>query len=43
IGGSDLGPAMVTLALAPYTRANLRAHYVSNVDGAHMHDTLKGL
>jgi glucose-6-phosphate isomerase len=43
IGGSDLGPAMVTLALAPYTRADLRAHYVSNVDGAHMHDTLKGL
>ncbi|UYQ70515.1 glucose-6-phosphate isomerase [Pelagibacterium flavum] len=43
IGGSDLGPAMVTLALEPYTRANLRAHYVSNVDGAHMHDTLKGL
>lgn len=43
IGGSDLGPAMVTLALAPYTRPNLRAHYVSNVDGAHIHDTLKGL
>ena len=43
IGGSDLGPVMVTLALAPYTRADLRAHYVSNVDGAHMHDTLKGL
>ncbi|MEQ1769498.1 MAG: glucose-6-phosphate isomerase, partial [Devosia sp.] len=43
IGGSDLGPVMVTLALAPYTRASLRAHYVSNVDGAHMHDTLKGL
>jgi glucose-6-phosphate isomerase len=43
IGGSDLGPVMVTLALAPYTRADLRLHYVSNVDGAHMHDTLKGL
>ncbi len=43
IGGSDLGPAMVTLALAPYTRPDLRVHYVSNVDGAHMHDTLKGL
>ncbi len=43
IGGSDLGPAMVTLALAPYTRGDLRAHYVSNVDGAHIHDTLKGL
>jgi len=43
IGGSDLGPAMVTLALAPYTRPDLRSHYVSNVDGAHIHDTLKGL
>jgi len=43
IGGSDLGPAMVTLALAPYGRSDLRAHYVSNVDGAHMHDTLAGL
>ncbi|MGN6487238.1 MAG: glucose-6-phosphate isomerase [Devosia sp.] len=43
IGGSDLGPAMVTLALEPYTRPDLRAHYVSNVDGAHMHDTLKRL
>ena len=40
IGGSDLGPAMVTLALAPYGRPDLRAHYVSNVDGAHIHDTL---
>ncbi len=43
IGGSDLGPVMVTLALEPYTRADLRAHYVSNVDGAHLHDTLKRL
>jgi len=43
IGGSDLGPAMVTLALAPYTRPDLRVHYVSNVDGAHIHDTLRGL
>jgi glucose-6-phosphate isomerase len=43
IGGSDLGPVMVTLALAPYTRANLRLHYVSNVDGAHIHDILAGL
>src|SRR5690606_4743217 len=38
-----LGPVMVTLALEPYTRPDLRAHYVSNVDGAHMHDTLKRL
>ncbi len=43
IGGSDLGPVMVTLALEPYTRQDLRSHYVSNVDGAHMHDTLQGL
>lgn len=43
IGGSDLGPVMVTLALEPYTRADLRAHYVSNVDGAHISDTLKRL
>jgi glucose-6-phosphate isomerase len=43
IGGSDLGPAMVTLALAPYTRPDLRAHYVSNVDGADIHDKLEGL
>jgi glucose-6-phosphate isomerase len=43
IGGSDLGPAMVTLALEPYTRADLHAHYVSNVDGAHIHDILKRL
>ncbi|BCM16960.1 glucose-6-phosphate isomerase [Mesorhizobium sp. J8] len=42
IGGSDLGPAMVTLALAPY-HDGPRAHYVSNVDGAHIHDTLKSL
>jgi glucose-6-phosphate isomerase len=42
IGGSDLGPAMVTLALAPY-HDGPRLHYVSNVDGAHIADTLKGL
>ena len=42
IGGSDLGPAMATLALAPY-HFGPRVHYVSNVDGAHIHDTLKGL
>jgi len=42
IGGSDLGPAMATLALAPY-HDGPRAHYVSNIDGAYIHDTLKGL
>lgn len=39
IGGSDLGPAMATLALRPY-HDGPRLHYVSNVDGAHMSDTL---
>jgi glucose-6-phosphate isomerase len=42
IGGSDLGPAMATLALAPY-HDGPRLHYVSNVDGAHLADTLKTL
>jgi glucose-6-phosphate isomerase len=43
IGGSDLGPAMATKALAPYAPANLRSHFVSNVDGADIADTLRGL
>lgn len=42
IGGSDLGPAMATLALRPY-HMGPRLHYVSNVDGAHIHDTLDAL
>jgi glucose-6-phosphate isomerase len=42
IGGSDLGPAMATLALAPY-HDGPRLHFVSNIDGAHVADTLKGL
>ncbi len=42
IGGSDLGPAMATLALAPY-HDGPRVHYVSNVDGAHVADVLRGL
>lgn len=42
IGGSDLGPAMATLALAPY-HDGPRVHYVSNVDGAHVADVIKGL
>ena len=42
IGGSDLGPAMVTLALSPW-HDGPRVHFVSNVDGAHLADTLKGL
>jgi glucose-6-phosphate isomerase len=43
IGGSDLGPAMATKALAPYAAPQLRSHFVSNVDGADIGDTLKGL
>jgi len=42
IGGSDLGPAMATLALAPF-HDGPRLHFVSNVDGADLADTLKGL
>ena len=41
IGGSDLGPAMVCKALQPYARPDLRAHFVSNVDGAHLALTLQ--
>ena len=43
IGGSDLGPMMVTAALRPYGSRSLRAHFVSNVDGAHLAATLAGL
>jgi glucose-6-phosphate isomerase len=42
IGGSDLGPVMAVLALAPY-HDGPRLHFVSNVDGAHLADTLKTL
>ncbi len=43
IGGSDLGPLMVCEALKPYANPNLRAHFVSNVDGTHLAETLKNL
>jgi glucose-6-phosphate isomerase len=43
IGGSDLGPAMAARAMAPFAPANLRSHFVSNVDGADIGDTLRGL
>jgi len=42
IGGSDLGPCMATLALAPY-HDGPACHYVSNVDAAHISDTLRKL
>jgi glucose-6-phosphate isomerase len=40
IGGSDLGPLMVTEALKPYSKG-LRMHFVSNIDGTHLAETLK--
>ena len=43
IGGSDLGPLMVCEALKPYATPALRAHFVSNVDGTHLVETLKKL
>jgi glucose-6-phosphate isomerase len=42
IGGSDLGPVMVTEALQPF-KNNLNVHFVSNVDGSHLVKTLKNL
>jgi len=41
IGGSDLGPVMVTEALRPYWKQGLRAHFVSNVDGTHLSEVLR--
>jgi len=43
IGGSDLGPAMVTQALEPYTRQGPRVHFVSNVDPTHLSKELRRL
>ncbi|MFH0844451.1 MAG: glucose-6-phosphate isomerase, partial [Pseudomonadota bacterium] len=43
IGGSDLGPAMVTECLRPYAKGGLSVHFVSNVDGTHISETLRGL
>jgi glucose-6-phosphate isomerase len=40
IGGSDLGPAMVHSALTPFHLAHIRCHFVSNVDPAHLEQTL---
>ncbi|MBN8663643.1 MAG: glucose-6-phosphate isomerase [Chitinophagales bacterium] len=41
IGGSDLGPVMVTEALRPYWVEGIQTYFVSNVDGTHMAETLK--
>jgi glucose-6-phosphate isomerase len=43
IGGSDLGPQMVTAALKHYAQPGLNAHFVSNIDGTHLVETLKPL
>ncbi|WP_299243712.1 glucose-6-phosphate isomerase [uncultured Aquimarina sp.] len=42
IGGSDLGPAMITESLEHY-KNHLNVHFISNVDGDHVHQNLKGL
>jgi glucose-6-phosphate isomerase len=41
IGGSDLGPYMVTEALKPYWKENIQPFFVSNIDGTHIVETLK--
>ena len=41
IGGSDLGPQMVTAALAHYAHPGIRSYFVSNIDGTHLAETLK--
>ncbi len=41
IGGSDLGPVMVTEALRPYWKEGMQVYFVSNVDGTHIAETLK--
>ncbi|MES9949315.1 MAG: glucose-6-phosphate isomerase [Candidatus Thiodiazotropha sp.] len=43
IGGSSLGPLMVCEALKPYQKPDLRMHFVSNVDGTHIVDTVSAL
>jgi len=43
IGGSDLGPKMVVEALKPYSKRDLRAHFVSNVDSTDLVENLRGL
>lgn len=43
IGGSDLGPVMVTEALKPYWKPGIKVHFVSNIDGTHIAEALKSL
>lgn len=41
IGGSDLGPVMVTEALKPYSKRDLTTYFVSNIDGTHLAETVR--
>ncbi|KAF1819432.1 glucose-6-phosphate isomerase [Dissoconium aciculare CBS 342.82] len=41
IGGSDLGPVMVTEALKPYGKKGMKLHFVSNIDGTHIAEALE--
>jgi len=43
IGGSDLGPVMVTEALKPYQLSSITPHFISNIDGAQLSETLRHL
>ncbi len=43
IGGSDLGPVMVCEALKPYWQRSITPHFVSNIDGTHMAETLRAV
>ncbi|UOO91984.1 glucose-6-phosphate isomerase [Vitreoscilla stercoraria] len=43
VGGSDLGPKMVTEALKSFATGDVNVHFVSNVDGAHLHHVLEHL
>ncbi len=41
IGGSDLGPAMATIALAPFSKRSLKCYFVSNIDSTHLAEVLR--
>ena len=41
IGGSDLGPVMANIALAPFGKRSIKCHFVSNVDATHLAETLR--
>ncbi|WGO97558.1 glucose-6-phosphate isomerase [Saccharophagus degradans] len=43
IGGSDLGPRMITKALTPFHTGDVKVHFVANIDGAEIHDLTRGL